>query len=288
MKIISIAALTIVLLTCVATAPGVAQTDTAKAPVYGWKHGMVGTLTLTQVAFTDWAQGGENALAWALGIDGKSANEQEHTIWTNTYKFGFGQTRLGDQGIRKTDDRIDLESVLTWRLGEKVNPYAAASLKTQFARGHKYDATGASIAVSEFFDPGYLTQSAGVEYKPFAELKTRFGVGLREIVTSKFPGYADDPETADIEKVKVDGGMESVTELTLKLDENVGFSSKLELFGAFKHLNRIILRSDNILAAKVSKYITVMLNVQFLNEPAISPKTQVKETLAMGLSYTFL
>jgi len=266
-----------------------AQQDTAAAPKYGWIHSLVGSLTFTQVAFTDWAQGGENALAWALGADGKSTNEQERTSWSNTYKFGFGQTRLGDQGIRKTDDRIDLETMLTYKIGDKFNPYAAATLKTQFAKGYKYDAAGGSIPVSKFFDPAYLTQSAGVVYQPAAEFKTRLGMALREIITSEFPGYyADNPETIEIEKSRVNGGLESVTEFAWKLDENVGFSSKLELFSAFNKMDEVIMRSDNVLSAKVSKYITVLLNVQLLNEKNISPKTQVKETLAIGLSYSFL
>jgi hypothetical protein len=265
-----------------------AQQDTASAPKYGWVHSLVGSLTATQVAFTDWTQGGENSLAWALGGDGKSTNEQEQTIWTNSYKLGFGQTRLGDQGIRKTDDRIDLETMLTYKLGGKVNPYAAATMKTQFAKGYKYDTQGASTAVSQFFDPAFMTQTVGMVYQPITELKTRFGVGLREIITSNFPGYADDPATLEVEKTSVRGGLESVTEFAWKLDENVGFSSKLEMFSAFKKLDEVIVRSDNTLSAKVSKYITVLLNLQLLNEKAVSPRTQVKETLAIGLSYSFL
>jgi hypothetical protein len=269
------------------TSTATAQQDTAKAK-WGWKHSSVGTLTLTQVAFTDWSQGGDNALSWALGLDGKSILDEEHTNWSNSYKFGFGQARLGDQSIRKTDDRIDLESVIAYKMSEKLNPYGAATLKTQFAHGYKYAADGSKTAVSQFFDPAYLTQSAGVVYQPFAELKTRLGAGLREIITSDFPGYADDPSTRDIETTRIDGGLESVTELNLKLEENVTFSSKIELFAPFKRMDEIVVRNDNMLTAKVSKYLAVMLNVQLVNEKAISPRTQYKEVLAFGFSYTFL
>jgi hypothetical protein len=279
--------LAVLLLTSVIAGSVSAQTEAPKEPVYGWKHALIGTLTATQVAFTDWSQGGENALAWGLGIDGKSTLEQEHTNWANSYKFGFGQTRLGDQGIRKTDDRLDLESMLTYKMSETLNPYAAATLKTQFAPGYKYSGTGIETEVSEFFDPAFLTQSAGVVYQPGVAFKTRLGLALREVLSSKF-GYADDPETlTEIEHSNVNGGLESVSELTLKIDDQVSFSSKLELFSAFKKIDQVILRSDNTLAAKVSKYITVLMNVQFLNERAVSPRTQIKETLALGLSYTF-
>ncbi|MEX1276191.1 MAG: hypothetical protein WEE20_09670 [Bacteroidota bacterium] len=60
-------------------------------------------------------------------------------------------------------------------------------------------------------------------------------MALREIITSVFVAYSDDPGTAEIEKVNV-----------------------------------------------------VNLNVQFINEKQITPRTQVKETLAIGLSYTLL
>jgi len=268
--------------------PSQAQQDTSKAPKWGWKHASVGSLTLTQVAFTDWSQGGDNALSWALGLEGKSTLDEEHTNWANSYKFGFGQSRLGDQSIRKTDDRIDLESMLTYKIWEVVNPYGAATLKTQFARGYKYDAAGNSTAVSQFFDPGYLTQSAGIVYQPFAELKTRFGAGLREIITSNFPGYADDPATTEIEKTRIDGGLESVTELNLKLADNVTLASKLEMFDPFKRMDEVVIRNDNTVTAKVSKYLIVMLNVQLVNEKAVTPRTQYKEVLSFGFSYTFL
>lgn len=264
------------------------QEDTLKKPTYGWTHGMVGGVTLTQVAYTDWAQGGENSLAWTLTLEGKSANDQQDLNWANSYKFGFGQTRLGSQGIRKTDDRIDLESVLTYKMGTYVNPYAAASFKSQFARGYKYDSGGGQTAVSEFFDPAYLTQSVGVGYQPIPEVKTRLGAALREIVTSTFTAYADDPATNTIEKTRVDGGLESVTEVEWKLAGNILLTSKLEMFSPFRTPGEIVVRSDNTIAAKVNQYISVNLNVQLINEKIISPRTQIKQALAIGLSYVLL
>ena len=262
--------------------------DTTKAPDYGWKHTLVSGLNLTQVAFTDWAQGGENALAWALTLEGKSVNDLERSNWSNSYKFAFGQARLGGLGLRKTDDKIDLETIFTYKLGTYINPYAAATLKSQFAQGYKYDAAGNKTPVSKFFDPGYLTQSVGAVYQPMPEIKTRFGAALREIFTSEFTGYADDPTTSTIEKTRVDGGLESVTGVEWKMDGNILFTSKLELFAPFKTIDEIVVRNDNTIAASVNKYITVNLNVQLINEKQISPRTQIKETLAIGLTYRLL
>jgi hypothetical protein len=49
---------------------------------------------------------------------------------------------------------------------------------------------------------------------------------------------------------------------------------------------KVIIRSNTTLSAKVNKYVTVILNVQLINEKQITPRTQVKETLSLGLSYT--
>ncbi len=266
---------------------GQSQEQSKTTPEYGWNHGLVAGLTLTQVAFTDWAQGGENALAYTLSVDGKSVDEEERSNWTNTYKFAFGQSRLGSQGLKKTDDVIDLSTVFIYKLGTYINPYAAASLKTQIAKGFLYPKPDSPVQVSAFFDPAFITQSAGVGYQPIKEVKTRLGLGLREVVANKFSSiYTDDKATQKLEKVTVDGGMESVTNVEWQLEDNILFTTQLELFAPFKTLDEIVVRDNTSITAKVSKYITAILNIQFINEKRVSPRTQIKETIALGLSYT--
>lgn len=262
------------------------QEDTTKP--FGWTHKVVAGINLTQVSFKDWAQGGQNALAYTLWLNGSSTQDMEQTNWTNTFKFAFGQTRLSDQGLRKTDDEIFFESLLIYKLWTYINPYASLTLRTQFAKGFEYP-QGTEVAVSKFFDPAYLTQSIGAAYKPIPEVVTRIGVGVREVVASDFARvYTDDPATSDTEKVKINGGIESVTNLEWNFAENMQFKSSLELFAPFKNLDEIIVRSDNTISAKVNKYVTVGFNVQLLNDPTITRRTQIKEVLAIGFSYTLL
>lgn len=261
------------------------QPDSAKP--FGWTHKMVTGLNLTQVSFKDWAPGGQNALAYTLWLNGSSVQDMERTNWTNSYKFAFGQARLSDQGLRKTDDEIFFESLLIYKQWLYVNPYASFTLRTQFAKGFEYPA-GTEVAVSKFFDPAYLTQSVGAAYKPLPELVTRIGVGVREIVTSDFNAYADDPSTPEIEKVRVNGGVESVTNLDWTFAENLELKSTLELFAPFKTLDEVVVRSDNTISAKVNKYVTVGFNVLLVNDVTATRKTQIKQVLAIGLSYTLL
>jgi len=269
----------ILILTCICVAGAFAQQDTVKGP---WKHALVAGLTLTQVSFSNWAQGGQNALAYTFSAVGQSVYDTTRISWATSYNFAFGQARLSDQGLRKTDDKIDLGTILTYKVGAYINPYFAATLKSQFAKGYVYDAAGNSTEVSAFFDPGYLTQTVGVGYQPAPEFKTRLGAGLREIFAPTFTAYAGG------KKSDVEGGLESVSELAWKVDDNVLLTSKLELFDPFKTMDEVVVRNDNTLAAKVSKYVTVNFDVQLINEKKVTPRTQAKQTLALGISYAIL
>ncbi|HUI65210.1 MAG TPA: DUF3078 domain-containing protein, partial [Bacteroidota bacterium] len=224
----------------------------------GWTHTASSGLNLTQVSFKDWVAGGSNALAYTLWLHGESTLNGEKAVWTNDYKFAFGQARLADQGLRQTDDEIYFESLLIYKLGAYINPYVAATLRTQFAPGYAYTTT-ADSEVSKFFDPGYLTQSAGVAYRPAPEFTTRLGLGLREVVTSQFTQYARNPSTNVIKKVLVEGGLESVNDLNMVVAENIGLVARLELFAPLNRLDKIIVRNDYILTAKANKYITTNL-----------------------------
>ncbi len=261
--------------------------DTSKE--YGWKHSVVAGLNLSEVSFKDWAQGGENALSYTVYLNGFSVQNLEQTDWMNSYKLDFGQTRLGSQGLQKTDDDIYFESLLIYKFGLYVNPYVSATLRTQFAKGFVYDQAGNGNEISKFFDPAFLTQSVGAAYQPVPELTTRLGVGLREIVTSQHTHYVDPtlPEPQG-NKTKVEGGLESATDLAWNFAENMLLTSKLEIFDAFKQMDHLIVRSDNTITAKVGKYIATSLNVQILNDPNVSPFTQIKQVLALGISYTLL
>jgi len=283
----------VLLMTYIAASVAVAQ-DLQNVPPAAvdtsWKHLMIASINITQISFTDWAQGGDDALAYALFLEGKSTYEVDMIDWMNSYKFGYGQAKIGSQSIRKTDDKIDLESVLTYKIGRFINPFVSVSLKTQFAEGVVYDAAGIAAPVSNFFDPAYITQTVGVGYQPIPEIKTRLGAALRETFANTYAAkYSDDLETiSEIEKTRVEGGVESVTEIGWTMMENVVFNAKLEIFAPVNHFDRTTVRSDNTLSAKVNKYLSMNLNIYLLSDPQIQARTQIKQTLALGFSYTLM
>ena len=266
----------------------IAQDSPAEQPKYGWQKEMVGGLNLTQTSFDNWVQGGENQLAWQFNLSGKFVNDQEKTNWSNTGKFTYGNTKSGKQEAKKSIDEIKIESVLTYKLGVLINPFVAMTGETQFAPGYNYGADP-KTQISAFMDPGFFRESAGLGIKPNEIIKTRLGVALKQTITSNYPiPYADDPKTEKIEKFKNEVGGESVTDVSWKVSENSLFTSKLELFSAFKSFEETDVNWDNIFTTKISKYFNVNFNFKLFYDYDISKMRQIKQAIALGVSYTFL
>lgn len=264
-----------------------AQEDKEKKPEYGGDKELVGSLNITQSSFEDWVQGGENTLAWQLNLNSKFENDRKKYNWSNTGKIAFGKTKVGDAAARKSVDEIKLETVFIYKLGLHVNPYVAVKGETQFTTGYEYTDTSQK-AISGFFDPAYLTQSLGLGYSPAKEFKARLGFALKETITRKYPvPYADDPDTPEIEKTKIETGIDLVADFKKKFGENILFTSKLELFSNLKRFDTIDLNWDNLFSAKVSKFISVSYNFTLFYDKDLSSKRQIRQTLALSLTFSF-
>jgi hypothetical protein len=265
-----------------------AQKTEEETPAFGWQNEIIGTLNLTQASFDNWEQGGENTLAWQITLNTNFTLEKEKYTWTNTGRFTLGFAKVGGTEARKSADEIKIETVLTRKVGKRLNPFVAFFAKTQFASGFEYNGD-TKTKVSEFLDPGYFTQSIGIEYSPNDVIKTRLGATVKETITSDFPiPYADDLNTPEIEKIKIEPGISSITEFKRKFQDNILFTSRLDIFSDLEALDRIDILFENNLTLKVSKFINVSLNIDLLYDKDISGRRQIKQILAVGFTHTFL
>lgn len=125
--------------------------------------------------------------------------------------------------------------------------------------------------------------------KPNDIIQTRAGASVKQTLASEEYPFADDPDTPDkIETTKNEIGAESVTDLNWKVAENTLLTSKLELFTTFAAFDETDVNWDNVLTTKISKYINMNFNFKLFYDKDISPKRQIKQAFAFGLTYTFL
>ncbi len=275
----------------------------------GWKLSLDGALAATQSAYSDNWQGGElGSFNWTFTSNSSAEKQISPKLnWANTLKLSFGltysQKRLTNgtakwQRPEKNTDLIDLESVARLTLHGFVDPYLAGRLQTEF-----YD--GSVRAVRRFFSPATITESGGI-LRVFADgskseshykvsLKSRFGFGLRQIITSVIVDTAAETTSSNTTN---DGGLESVTDLNIEVGKDIKYTGKLTMYKALffsesdtapnDDWKTVDINWEHIVTAQVTKYIQTSLYVQLLYDKQIDTGARIKQTLGMGVSVNIL
>lgn len=246
-----------------------------------WEKSLVSGINLSQTGVKDWQQGGENALSWQANLQGKFTKKNQRYSWMNQFKLSYGAAKIGDESNRKVADEIYYNTVYTFIENKTWNPYLGASLLTQFSKSYNYK-TSPKTEISDFFDPAFFTQSAGISVKPLQTLSIRSGLSLKETITNKHTNYSDD------KRLKTDIGLELVCDYSKKLSEVSKLNSKLDIFSNLKSVHEIDYAWDTSLAVKATEFINVMLNLKLLYDQDVIDTQQVKSFMGLGLSYTLL
>ncbi len=246
-----------------------------------WIPTMVTGLNLSQIAFSNWTQGGSNSLAWTananLGYDYKG------TTWglVNHLQASYGRTKLGGQNSILTDNNLMLTNVLTYDIGWPTNPFFSNTIITAITTGYSYSQTPA-IAVADFFDPGYVTQSLGLSYSELKNFSTRLGIAAQEVFANRFRTFVKSPTIPNT----VQGGIQSVSQGEFTIADNILVTSGLTLFSRFNSLDVWDVRWDNLIVAKVNSFINVNFTYDLVYMKDQSLRTQMKEGLQVGIVYT--
>jgi hypothetical protein len=272
-----------------------------------WKiNGTVG-VTMTQIGFYNWVKGGENSVTGS-GLFNVNANyKKDRWVWENYLLLNFGMMTNDQGSIRKTDDRIDLNSKIGYQQWKELNWAFLVNFRTQFAKGYNYP--NDSVIVSKIMTPGYLILSIGADYSPVDYLSLYFSP-----FTGKFI-YVTDTSLADKWGVKSGNHLQPdfgwYFKVVIKKDvmENVSLSSKLGLFQNYTDKNagnraNIDIDWEAIMIFKVNSFLSATFSWRLLYDHDIKvpiyekindvktkigegPRTQFMEQLGLGIVLNF-
>ncbi|OQY00592.1 MAG: hypothetical protein B6I20_08520 [Bacteroidetes bacterium 4572_117] len=261
----------------------------------GWNYTGVGTLSFSQVAFTNWAAGGENSLALnGLAIAGADLKTKAY-IWENDIILNYGMQKQGEQEFRKSTDKIEFSTKFGYHAVKNWYYSGLLGFKTQFSKGYEYNDNAEKTLVSDLMSPGYLNIAIGMNYKPSKEftlfvgpisgrttfvsdtiLSVKYGVEAHETIRNEFGG---------------------IIKASLKKDvmKNVNLTSQLSMFSNYvENPQNIDVDLQVIITMKVNKYLSANLHFQFLYDDDIMiadengynrPALQVKELFGLGITY---
>jgi hypothetical protein len=264
----------------------------------GWKFPTVINLALSQTSFSNWAAGGENSFA-VNGLVLLNANyKSTMALWENNLTFAYGLMKQGDQGVRKTDDRLEFSSIYGYKAFKDWYYSGLVQFKTQVSNGYKYDdVAGTKSKLSAFMSPAYLNVAIGMNYAPSKVFSLFIGPlsGKSTFVLDKELSNAGAYGVDSSKNVRNEfGGTVKVT-LNKDIMKNVNLSSKLELFSNYlNNPQNIDVDWQMLINMKVNKWLSASISLQMIYDDDTKTfdglvehgaKVQFKEVFGIGLSY---
>lgn len=150
--------------------------DAKKDSASNWVISMKPSMQFNQDYYDNWVKDGYKRLSLTGAYVGTYVYTKNNFVWDNRTEFAFGflRTDLNGDGeydysryLRKSEDKIDLTSTLTWKWKNNWGCNVNVNFKSQFYDGYKFSANEEEepSLLSTFFAPAYLVTSAGFEYK---------------------------------------------------------------------------------------------------------------------------
>ena len=281
--------------------PAAAQdtADTLRADD-GWRTSLAAQFQGNQAAYSNWQEGGVDALAFTASTEGTFDRVVGRFLTSQSVRLAFGLLQQDTLRVRKAADVVRYGVTAEAVSDHAFRPFLGLSLRTQFANGYDYDPTpeeypslavvpGREVRVSTFAAPLVLTQSAGVAYRPGGGFIARAGLALKETVVSARelrPVYGNGLDQA----VRTEVGADLETVYERGLMENVRLRSRLTAFQGFGAIGEQApdLLFENGLVLRVNDLLNVSLDASALYDRDISRDLQLREAVALGVTFDLL
>ena len=259
--------------------------DSTKA----WSVSGQNMLMLNQSAFSNWVAGGANNLGWQAGINYNLTYEKNKELWENVIILAYGMNNTQGVGSRKTQDVINLSTNYGHRISGNWYASTGIGLISQFAPGYADGNNPEAEKISNFMSPGYVSAGAGFTYRP----NDNFTLTLRP-ANVRFTFVMDE----DLQRVgnyglKNDGdsmlfqfGFLGTAQYKVKLMENINLQNNASVFSNYlDHPERLVLSYSGILNMKINRFVSTNITLDLLYDHNQIKKTQLKQTLGIGLAY---
>ena len=258
-----------------------------------WHKWTVFNINFNQSGFTkNWTGGGASNLALNVNYDFKAEYNKSPLDYTTEVNLLYGTSKIKGEGLRKTNDRIFYDNKLATQLSKHWLFFGALTFESQFDNGYTYQDPLPPLLISKFMSPGYLTESAGVEFRPNKWFDLRLGAATARqtfvLDTTIYHNQVDNYGVTDRHTLFNQIAFQGVATVDKDLMPNLHITARYALFIPYtQSLAYISHRVDATLTAKVNKLIAVTVNGSFLYDKNTAPQAQGTEGMGLGMIYKF-
>ena len=281
-----------------------------------WKGSGTFSITGSQVSLTNWQAGGESSVALNGFFNYQLQYNKGRLRWRNLAEAAFGTSRLSEGDFFKTDDRYEIGSRLGYRMNEDYTFTGFTTFRTQFTEGFTTDGqTGEVRRISHAFAPAYLLGGLGVEWEKYEWLNINVSPLSARITHVRLQELADRGEfgvksaefddagnkIADGNRTRYEFGGYVRVHIKKEVFKNVSVETRADFFSNYiekpQNLNvtwdlMVNMKVNSWLSANITTNliydddIRVRVGTDEAGNPITGPRTQFKQVLGVGLSFT--
>ena len=275
----------------------------AQADANGYEDGAwvlkgVTGVNLSQSSLSNWSAGGESSIAGNVYLNGSLLRKSGKWLWQTTLALEYGLSQNDTDGVRKTNDNINLATQLGYSVDDKWFYTAMGDIKTQFYKGYKYP--DRENYISNLFAPAYSNVSLGMEYRP----KANYSFYLSPVAgkfTFVYDDFLSDKGSFGLDpgdNFKAELGAYFKSRIEQALMENINLVSTVDFFTPYESsFGNVDANWDVMISMKVNKYISATINTTLKYDNDVKTtndagdkrgaKVQFKEVLGVGIAYRF-
>ncbi|TDQ28371.1 DUF3078 domain-containing protein [Tenacibaculum caenipelagi] len=244
------------------------------------------TFLFNQSSFSNWAAGGNNTVAGNMSLGYDFNYKKNKWNWDNKIITAYGLSYVDGQGVRKTDDQFEYNSLLGLKTSKLWFFSFFSNFKTQYSRGYDYKQTPV-VSVSDFFSPAYWSFGPGMLWKKNDDARINIAPATARytFVSDEFSGKYG---VAENRNTKFGLGFNLSAYFKREIMEDVTMESIVALYSDYlSNPQNIDIDYQLNFFVKINKNLSTNLGLHALVDDDSSKNVQLKEVFGLGLNYIF-
>lgn len=262
-----------------------AQEEKKDEPKEGWKRSGNISFLFNQSAFNNWLAGGTNNISGTIGLNYDFNYTKGDWTWDNKLIASYGLTKLKGEEMKKTDDRLELNSLVGKKAGGNWYYSAFFNFKTQMS---STDVNG--VQTSHFFSPAYFQFGPGMLWKKHDNLKVNIAPATSKLIVmhGHLTEMGDAFGVAQGETTRYELGAALNAYYKLDVMKNVSVENILNLYSNYlEDFQNVDIDYTVNVVMKVNKYLSANLSMQAIYDDNAFEGFQTREVFGLGINYGF-
>lgn len=235
-----------------------------------------------------WLGGGTSNIAGNFGLNYDLNYKKDDDVWDNKFILAYGLSKIkGDEKTAKTDDRLELNSILG-KKSKVTNWYYSAyfNFKSQLDTGLDNN----ELRISHFFSPAYFQMGPGMLWKKNNNVSVNFAPAAAKLIVvhSHFTELGPSFGVLQGNTTRFEFGASITAYYKLNLMTNVSIENRLNLYSNYlDNPQNVDIDYQMNVTMRINKYLTANVALQAIYDDNSVKAVQVRELFGLGVNYGF-